>query len=88
MPAARQREALDLIGDRVFAVNAFGIAPGLLNKLGPDRWSHWGVNENFGIFTGPRLDYKATKRRSRSAWTTTAAEAYNVARSRARVSAV
>jgi hypothetical protein len=57
VPAVRQREALDFLADRVFSANAFTMAPGLLNKLGPDRWSHWGVNENFGIFTGPRLDY-------------------------------
>jgi hypothetical protein len=57
VPAARQREALDLIASRAFAADAFALTPGLLNKLAPDRWSHWGVNENFGIFTGPRLDY-------------------------------
>jgi hypothetical protein len=57
VPAARQREALDFIAGRGFAVNAFSVDPGLLNKLGPDRWSHWGVGEQFGIFTGPRLDY-------------------------------
>ena len=57
VPAARQREALDLIAARAFAPDAFSLAPGLLNKLAPDRWSHWGVNENFGVFTGPRLDY-------------------------------
>jgi uncharacterized protein DUF4953/uncharacterized protein DUF5117 len=57
VPAARQREALDFIAARGFAANAFSVDPGLLNKLGPDRWSHWGVAEQFGIFTGPRLDY-------------------------------
>jgi hypothetical protein len=57
VPAAKQREALDFIAARGFAVNAFSVDPGLLNKLGPDRWSHWGVGEQFGIFTGPRLDY-------------------------------
>jgi hypothetical protein len=55
--AARQREALDFIAQRGFAANAFSVDPALLNKLGPDRWSHWGVGEQFGIFTGPRLDY-------------------------------
>ncbi|MBI3538659.1 MAG: zinc-dependent metalloprotease, partial [Candidatus Eisenbacteria bacterium] len=57
VPAARQREALEFLAQRVFAADAFAMTPGLLNRLGPDRWSHWGVNENFGIFTGPRLDY-------------------------------
>jgi hypothetical protein len=57
VPAARQREALDFLAQRAFAAGAFSVDPGLLNKLGPDRWSHWGVGEQFGIFTGPRLDY-------------------------------
>jgi hypothetical protein len=57
VPAVKQREALDFIAARAFAVNAFSVDPGLLNKLGPDRWSHWGVGEQFGVFTGPRLDY-------------------------------
>ena len=57
VPAARQREALDFLAARAFAVDAFAVAPGLLNRLSPDRWSHWGVNERFGLFTGPRLDY-------------------------------
>jgi uncharacterized protein DUF4953/uncharacterized protein DUF5117 len=55
--AARQREALDFLGQRAFAADAFAVAPGLLNRLSPDRWSHWGINERFGLFTGPRLDY-------------------------------
>ncbi|MGH7730444.1 MAG: zinc-dependent metalloprotease, partial [Candidatus Eiseniibacteriota bacterium] len=57
VPAARQREALDFITQRALAANAFSVDAGLLNRLGPDRWSHWGVGEQFGIFTGPRLDY-------------------------------
>jgi len=57
VPAAKQREALDFIAQRGFAANAFAVDAGLLNKLGPDRWSHWGVGEQFGIYTGPRLDY-------------------------------
>jgi len=57
VPAAKQREALDFIAARGFAVNAFSVDAALLNKLGPDRWSHWGTGEQFGIFTGPRLDY-------------------------------
>jgi uncharacterized protein DUF4953/uncharacterized protein DUF5117 len=57
VPAVKQREALDFIAARAFAVNAFTIDPALVNKLGPDRWSHWGIGEQFGLFTGPRLDY-------------------------------
>jgi hypothetical protein len=57
VPAARQREALDFLSQRAFAVDAFQISPRLLNRLAPDRWLHWGVGDNFGVFTGPRLDY-------------------------------
>jgi hypothetical protein len=57
VPAARQREALDFLSQRAFAADAFPIRPELLSKLGPNRWSHWGVGDNFGISTGARLDY-------------------------------
>ncbi len=57
VPAARQREALDFLAQRAFATDAFAVAPALLNRLAPDRWSHWGIGERFGLFTGPRLDY-------------------------------
>jgi uncharacterized protein DUF4953/uncharacterized protein DUF5117 len=57
VPAARQREAIDFVARSAFAADAFAVSPGLLNRLGPDRWSHWGVGETFGIATGPRLDY-------------------------------
>jgi len=57
VPAARQREALDFLAKRAFAVDAFRMSPVLLNHLAPDRWAHWGVADNFGVWTGPRLDY-------------------------------
>src|SRR6185369_9292769 len=57
VPAARQREALEFIAQRGFAANAFQVSPVLLNRLAPDRWSHWGVADNFGVWTGPRLDF-------------------------------
>src|SRR4030095_11955719 len=57
VPAAKQREALAFIADRGFAANAFAVSPELLNRLAPDRWAHWGVADNFGVWTGPRLDY-------------------------------
>ena len=57
VPAARQREALDFLARRAFSVDAFKVSPTLLNRLAPDRWFHWGVGDNFGVFTGPRLDY-------------------------------
>ncbi len=42
VPAAKQREALDFLSARVFAADAFAIPPRLLQRLMPDRWSHWG----------------------------------------------
>ena len=57
LPAAKQREALDYLADRGFGPQAFAVSPQLLNRLAPDRWLHWGVNDNFGVWTGPRLDY-------------------------------
>ena len=38
VPAAKQREALNLIRDNLFAPDAFRIPPALLNKLTPDRF--------------------------------------------------
>lgn len=57
IPAAKQREALTFIAERGLAAGAFAVSPALLNRLAPDRWSHWGVADNFGVWTGPRLDY-------------------------------
>ncbi len=57
VPAVRQREALDFIAQRAFAADAFAVSPKLLNRLAPDRWQHWGMADNFGMWTGPRLDY-------------------------------
>jgi hypothetical protein len=55
VPAARQREALDLIGKRGFAADAFRIDPALLNRLVQDRWAHWGAPNPFA--PNQRLDY-------------------------------
>jgi hypothetical protein len=57
VPASKQREALDFLAERGFAVDAFTVPGKLLDRLAPDRWFHWGVADNFGIYTGPRLDY-------------------------------
>jgi hypothetical protein len=57
VPAAQQRDALAFLTQNAFAADAFAVSPALLNRLAPDRWSHWGVGEQFGIATGPRLDY-------------------------------
>ncbi|MEO5618931.1 MAG: zinc-dependent metalloprotease [Candidatus Eisenbacteria bacterium] len=61
VPAAGQRDALDFIATRGFAVGAFDLPSGLLNRLGPDRWSHWGNPSGFGP-QGLRLDYDLNDR--------------------------
>jgi hypothetical protein len=57
IPAAKQRAALAFLAENAFASNAFAVDRTVLNKLAPDRWLHWGVADNFGVWTGPRLDY-------------------------------
>ncbi len=52
VPAARQREALAFISQNMFAEDAFGHDPDLLNKLPPPRLAHWGVS----YYTTP-IDY-------------------------------
>ena len=44
VPAARQREALAFLAEAGFGEGAYQFRPGLLNRLGPDRWRHWGSN--------------------------------------------
>ena len=53
VPAARQREALDFLAENAFSRDAFGIPAGLLDKLGQDRWQHWGIPDAFNR----RMDY-------------------------------
>jgi hypothetical protein len=47
VPADKQREALNLIRDSLFAPDAFRISPALLNKLTPDRFPDFA---NFSSF--------------------------------------
>ncbi|MEN8376867.1 MAG: zinc-dependent metalloprotease, partial [Gemmatimonadota bacterium] len=51
IPEEREREALALIIDQAFAPGAFEIAPEVLNKLPPNRYSDWTANRN------PPVDY-------------------------------
>jgi hypothetical protein len=53
VPRAKQREALDFLVDRVFAPNAMTVPAEVLQRMGSNRWGHWGVT---GGFQG-RLDY-------------------------------
>ena len=43
IPVEKQRQALQTLQEYVFDENAFQFSPELLNKLAPDRWSHWGT---------------------------------------------
>jgi hypothetical protein len=56
--AAKQREALDFLGARVFAADAFATPPRLLQRLMPERWAQWGSTN---IFTS-RVDYSLNDR--------------------------
>ena len=48
----KQRKALEVLREYIFAEDAFNFSPELLNKLAPSRWRHWGSNPQVG-----RLDY-------------------------------
>jgi hypothetical protein len=56
--AAKQREALDFLGTRVFAADAFAAPPRLLQRLMPERWAQWGGTDIFGS----RVDYSLNDR--------------------------
>ncbi len=43
--AKTQREALNLVCERLFADAAFQFSPRLLNQLGAGRWAHWDSDE-------------------------------------------
>lgn len=43
VPAARQRETVALLVEKAFAEDAFRFDPALLNRLAPNRYSHWGT---------------------------------------------
>jgi len=55
VPAARQREALDFLAQRVWAADAMAAPAKLLQRMAPNRWSHWGMGPG-GTFAG-RQDY-------------------------------
>lgn len=44
---AQQQEALRFLVTRAFSEEAFRLDPALLARLGPERWSHWGVTNTF-----------------------------------------
>lgn len=53
IPKAKQREALDLLVDRVFARGALDVPQSVLQQMGSNRWFHFGSNTTFN----GRLDY-------------------------------
>ena len=53
VPRVKQREALDFVVDRVFAPNALTIAPATLQRMGSNRWLHWGTTTTYN----GRLDF-------------------------------
>ncbi len=53
VPRLKQREALDYLVDRVFAPHALAVAPATLQRMGSNRWLHWGTNNTFN----GRLDF-------------------------------
>ena len=53
IPKAKQREALDLIVDRVFARNALTVPAAVLQQMGSNRWFHFGSTTTFN----GRLDF-------------------------------
>ncbi len=55
VPAAKQREAVDFLSTRVWATDAMAAPAKLLERLAPNRWSHWGMGPG-GTFAG-RQDY-------------------------------
>ena len=54
VPAAKQRDAVDFLAKRVWAADAMTAPGALLQRLAPNRWSHWGMGA--GTFAG-RQDY-------------------------------
>jgi hypothetical protein len=53
VPIAKQREALALLVDRAFDADAFEMPRPVLERLGSNRWLHWGESNTFG----DRLDF-------------------------------
>jgi len=53
VPKVKQKEALDFIITSVFDEQALTLPPATLQKLGSNRWLHWGTNTTFN----GRLDF-------------------------------
>ena len=53
VPVDAQRRALTLLVERVFDADAFALPRPVLERLGSNRWLHWGESNTFG----DRLDF-------------------------------
>jgi hypothetical protein len=53
IPKTKQKEALDMIIDYALDADAFELPQDVFQKMGADRWSHWG---NSNTYNG-RIDY-------------------------------
>lgn len=58
VPRAEQREALQFLVAKTFAASAFRLPPELLQRLGSNRWLHWGTENTFD----GRLDFPLHER--------------------------
>ena len=57
VPLEKQREALQILQDYVFAEEALTFPPELLNQLAPSRWNHWGHPAQRTALDYPIHDY-------------------------------
>ena len=56
IPVEKQRQALKIISEYVFADDAFEFSPQLLNQLAPSRWRHWGSFPEIFVLEYPISD--------------------------------
>ncbi|MDZ7807697.1 MAG: zinc-dependent metalloprotease [Gracilimonas sp.] len=53
IPKSKQQEALDMIIDYALDADAFELPQDVFQKMGANRWSHWGVSNTYN----GRIDY-------------------------------
>ncbi len=52
VPGAKQRDCLKFLVDAILSDQSFQFSPGLLRRLGNERWNHWGTS----AYGGPGVD--------------------------------
>ncbi len=45
---AKQRECLKFLSDQILSDKSFQFSPGLLRRLGTEKWMHWGSDQSMG----------------------------------------